>query len=133
MTAIADDDTAKVRLPGLSIDADGDRARVRLPGISIDAENDRANIRATGGKDGEVTVHAGDDGAEIRTRNDEHHGVRQSYLLAKDDAGRTGWRAVGYEARGPHGGPLVIAVTKQREDGDAFDDAKQLVERNAGG
>ena len=63
----------------------------------------------------------------------DDEGVRESYLLARDNAPASGWHAVGYEARGPRGGPLVIGVVRQREDGDAFDDAKELVERNAGG
>ena len=121
-----------VRLPGLTIEADDERARIRMPGVSIDAGDDKAQIRTTEGDGSTVIVNAADEGAEIRSRRDDDEGVRQSYVLARDDAPARAWHAVGYEARGPKGGPLVIAVIRQRENGDAFDDAKDLVKRNAG-
>ena len=124
---------AVVDLPGLHIRADDEKARIQLPGIDINADDDRAHIRTTEGKGGTVIVNAAEEGAEIRSRRNDDKGVRESYLLAREDAPAGSWHAVGYEARGPKGGPLVIAVVRQREDGDAFDDAKELVERNSGG
>ena len=43
-------------------------------------------------------------------------------------------RSVGYEARGPAGGPLVVATirSKDRDKGSAFEDAKDLVTLNVG-
>ena len=45
-----------------------------------------------------------------------------------------GWRLVGYEARGPAGGPLVVATvrSRDRDRGRVFEDAKDLVALNVG-
>ena len=41
---------------------------------------------------------------------------------------------VGYEARGPVGGPIVVATvrSKDRERDPVFEDARELVELNVG-
>ena len=61
--------------------------------------------------------------------------VRSTYILASDK-GANGYHVVGYEARGPKAGPIVVAVVKARRDDrnqhDLFDDMKDLVERNVG-
>ena len=124
---------AVIGVLGFSIEADDQKARIRGPGVDIRAEDDRAQVRATEGDGSTVTVNAAEEGAEIRSRRNDDKGVRQSYMVARDETPASGWHAVGYEARGPKGGPLVIAVVRQREDGDAFEDAKDLVRRNAGG
>ena len=45
-----------------------------------------------------------------------------------------GLRMVGYQARGPQTGPLVVATvrSKDRESDGLMDDAEALVELNAG-
>lgn len=162
--AKADADSAHVSGPGVNIDAQGDRARVSLPGIHIDADGDKANVRIGGftirandsgntntnansntntNADVNVNVHTtveeeqsitvNDGRAEIRTRS-PGEATRQTYLLTDDVASDAGWRLVGYEARGPRGGPIVVATVRARErhsDG-VFDDAKALVAVNVG-
>ncbi len=59
---------------------------------------------------------------------------RQTYLLTDNRASDAGWRLVGYEARGPRGGPIVVATVraKDRNRDGVFDDAKDLVTLNVG-
>jgi len=145
-------DSAHVSAPGLKVDAEGDHARVSLPGIHVDAEGDRANVRiggftirakgdqaqisSAGGSSPDtqaVSIQARDNAAEIRTRA-PGDAIRQTYLLTDNTPSPGGWRLVGYEARGPRGGPIVIATVRGRErnsDG-IFDDAKDLVTLNVG-
>lgn len=139
-----------VALPGLRVKSDGDRADVRLPGISVKAEGDNADVRvgpitikandASGNVNinangTEMSVRSQDDAAEIRTRH-RGSGTRATYILADETPSPQGWRMVGYEARGPEGGPLVIAEVRSKErhsEDEVFDPAKALVRRNAGG
>jgi len=147
-------DKVNIRAPGMQIDAEGERARVRLPGISVDAQGDKANVRIGGftiraddGGTGDaatvtreassthdaVSVQAHDDSAEIRTRA-PGEATRQTYLLTDNRPSPAGWRLVGYEARGPRGGPIVVATVrgKERNSDGVFDDAKDLVTLNVG-
>lgn len=141
-------DSARVRMPGVAVDAEGDRANVRLPGMSVDADGDRASVRfgafsieADGASesvdissdDETVSVQARDDAAEIRTRL-PGDAIRTTYILTDNRAADEGWRLVGYEARGPEGGPIVIAVVraKDRNSDGVFDSAKDLVTLNVG-
>ena len=60
--------------------------------------------------------------------------TRTSWILTDNRSSESGWRVVGYEARGPVGGPLVVATVRSR-DGDrerALEDARALVTLNAG-
>ena len=143
--------------PGAAAAADADAPRgeddvdIALPGISIKTSGDSANVSVGG--EGGPRINADDDGAEIRvqrnvsvdgkkveseTRRNRHHddGVYARFILASDKA--TGdWAVVGYEARGPKGGPLVIATLKAKRghhsDDDSFADANALVRHNVGG
>lgn len=127
-------DKADVRLPGISVKADGDNADVRVGPITIKADDSTGNVNINA-NDTQMSVRSQDDAAEIRTRH-KGSGTRATYILADDTPGPGGWRMVGYEARGPEGGPLVIAVVRSKErhnDDDVFDSAKALVRRNAGG
>ena len=145
-------DSAHISAPGMKIDAQGDRARVSLPGIHVDAEGDKANVRiggftirangdeaqiasSTSGQPAHdaVSIQARDNAAEIRTRA-PGEATRQTYLLTDTTPSAAGWRLVGYVARGPRGGPIVVATVRARErnsDG-VFDDAKDLVTLNVG-
>ncbi len=141
-------DRATVRAPGMTIDAQGDRAQVRLPGMSVDAHGDKASVRIGGfsitsddssksvdvrSSDESVSVQAHDDAAEIRTRA-PGDATRRTYLLTDRRPADQGWRLVGYEARGPIGGPIVIATVraKDRDSDGVFDSAKDLVTLNVG-
>lgn len=156
-SADASSDAAHISAPGMTIDAEGDRARVSLPGIHVDADGDKANVRIGGftiqANDGEAktstvrvrgdlsddatgeatSVQIRDNAAEIRTRS-PGEATRQTWTLSDNAPSPAGWRRVGYEARGPRGGPIVVATVRAREqhaDG-VFDDAKDLVALNVG-
>lgn len=139
---------ASVTMPGLSVEAEGDRADVRLPGLTVDAEGDTANVRFgnfsiqaddasqtvdVSSDDESVSVQARDDAAEIRTRAPGDT-VRTTYILTDDRPAEAGWRLVGFEARGPEGGPIVVATVraKDRNSDGVFDSAKDLVTLNVG-
>ncbi len=147
-TADAAADHASVRAPGVAVDAQGDRATVRLPGMSVDANGDKASVRFGGfsinaddtsqtvdiaSADESVSVQAHDDAAEIRTRA-PGEALRTTYMLTDSTPADEGWRLVGYEARGPVGGPIVIATVraKDRDSDGVFDSAKDLVTLNVG-
>jgi len=126
-------DKANVRLPGITVKSDGDKADVKIGPITIKA--DESSSRVDIDADGEqVSVRGEDDASEIRSRR-KGPGVRASYILVDKAATGEGWRLVGYEARGPEAGPLVVAIVKakNRREDDVFDSAKDLVRRNAGG
>lgn len=142
--------TADPALPAASDEASDEEVDIDIPGVRIQAGDAGAKIRVAG-----ATIDADDDGAEIRVqrnvtvdgkkvtsetrrgrhRNDE--GVYSRFILASDKAAPSGWSVVGYEARGPLGGPLVVASLKakrgQDDDHDSFKDADALVRHNVGG
>lgn len=144
----ATDEAARARVPAVAIDADGDLAAVRLPGLSVDADGDRASVRFGGvsinadsatetvnviSDDESVSVQTHDDAAEIRTRG-PGDAIRNTYMLMDSTPADSGWRLVGYEARGPAGGPIVIATVhaRDRDSDGVFDAAKDLVTLNVG-
>lgn len=145
--AASEAERATVRLPGMSVDADGDKARVRMPGMTVDADGDRATVRIGGitidadegssnvdiqSEDESVFVRAQDDAAQIRTRA-PGEATRMTFLLTDNRPSDAGWRLVGYEARGPRGGPMVVATVRAKDNNDrVFDDAKNLVTLNVG-
>ncbi|HEY3811805.1 MAG TPA: methyltransferase type 11 [Caulobacteraceae bacterium] len=144
-------DSADVKLPGLSVKSHGDSANVRLPGLRVDADDGGAHINIAGihidadddkgGKksgrvnitsdNNDVSIRAEDHAAEIRAKHNGN-GVRMTYIIANDEGDVTGWKTVGYEARGPRGGPIVIAVvkSKDRHEDPIFRWAKDLVKKN---
>ncbi|TCS15023.1 hypothetical protein [Caulobacter sp. BK020] len=158
-------DSAKISLPGIRIDAHDKGADIKIGGLTINANDDTAEVkvaknvtvrdggttrtvseRASGGnanvsvkssddEEGDVDIHATDEGAQIRQRR-RGDGVRATLILASDKAA-SGYRVVGYEARGPKGGPLAVAVVKAKgrdgSDHDIFEDMKTLVRHNVGG
>ncbi len=148
----ADADSAHISAPGMQVDAQGDRASVHMPGIHVEANGDKADVRiggitirakhgdasvnghlTTGDNSDSVSVQASNDSAEVRTRA-PGEAVRQTYVLTDNRPSPEGWRTVGYEARGPRGGPIVVATVRSRERhaDRVFDDAKDLVALNVG-
>lgn len=158
-------ESAKINLPGIRIDAHDKGADIKIGGLTINANDGSAEVKVSknvtirdgdttkhvtehtsGGNsnvsvksstddEGEVDIHANDDGAQIRQRK-RGDGVRATLILASDKA-TSGYRVVGYEARGPKGGPLAVAVVKAKgrdgSDHDIFEDMKTLVRHNVGG
>lgn len=123
---------ANISMPGINIEADGNNAKLQIGPIKIDAQDDSADINISTG-DASVSVQAHDDVAEVRTQQ-TGSGVRSTYVLAHEDASPGGLRMVGYQARGPQAGPLVIATvrSKDRESDGLMDDAEALVTLNVG-
>lgn len=128
-----------------------DSVDIRLPGVTIKAGDSSADIDV-GGDDG-ARINANDDGAvvrvqrnveidgktvesEVHRRRHRDDGVYSRFILASDK-GAGDWSVVGYEARGPRGGPLVVATLKakrgHKSDDDSFSDADALVRHNVGG
>lgn len=128
----AQDDKASVRLPGMRIDADGDRANIKIGGITIRADDRNSQVKVASDKE-TVTIDAADGAARIRT-NTPGEAVRSSFLMTSNQPSSTGWRVVGYEARGPSGGPIVVATVrgKDRNENRVFEAAKALVTLNVG-
>ena len=61
--------------------------------------------------------------------------MRRTFILASDDAGPNGFKVAGYDARGPEGGPLVVASMLAKEDDHdrLSDDIRELLRLNVGG
>ncbi|MDI1326427.1 MAG: methyltransferase type 11 [Brevundimonas sp.] len=131
----ANGDDATVRLPGMRIETRGDQASVRIGGFHIDANDTDGSARVTGSSGGgdSVTINAQNDAAEIRT-SASGEATRVSWILTDNRETETGWRMVAFEARGPVGGPLVVATIRSRDAnrGRAFEDARDLVTLNVG-
>lgn len=127
-------DDASVHLPGLHIESKGDDASVRIGGFHIDANDGDGRVNIEGETDGDnVSVQAHQDSAEIRT-SAGGEATRASWILTDNRPSEDGWRLVGYEARGPAGGPIVVATVRSRDRnrGSVFEDAKDLVALNVG-
>ena len=130
----AEGDDATVRLPGLHIESRGDQASVRIGGFHIDASDGEGTVNIEGSEGGDnVSVQAHQDAAEIRT-SAGGDATRASWILTDNRPSESGWRLVGYEARGPAGGPIVVATvrSRDRDRGRVFEDAKDLVALNVG-
>lgn len=138
-------DDASVKLPGMNIESKGDRATVRMPGMSIEADGDRAQIRIGGmvikaddkgstitGQDGSVKIDANENGAVVQTQSRE--AVRATMIHAISKPEPDAWRVVGYEARGPSGGPIVVATfrTRDRDEQAILESVRELVILNVG-
>lgn len=126
---------ASVRLPGVSIDTHGDKASVRIGSFHIDADDSDGSARVSGSDPNgdNVVINARDDATEIRAHA-AGEATRTSWIMTDNRSSESGWRVVGYEARGPVGGPLVVATVRSRDSDRerAFEDARALVTLNAG-
>jgi len=135
----AHDDSADIQIGHLTINSDSGAAEVKVNknvGVRSDDAKGAVNITADGDHgEGDVAIRATESGAEIRARKGGGD-VRSTLILANDKAPR-GYRLAGYEARGPKGGPLAVAVVKAKtrdtDDHDLFKDMKALVRHNVGG
>lgn len=122
--AASGDEDVEINLPGISIKTEGENARVKVAGAEINAEDGRAEVRA--GRNISETSDA---------KDPRRSAVSARYILANDeDKGL--YRAVGYEAHGPKGGPLVVGKVKVKtahNTDDLFDDVSDLIRHNVGG
>ncbi len=132
----ASNDGADIRIGQLTINSDGGAAEVKVnKNTNVRGDGAGVNVSANDEHEGDVTIKANDHGAEIRTRKGGDV-IRSTLILANDKAPK-GYRLAGYEARGPKGGPLAVAVVKAKtrdtDDHDLFKDMKALVRHNVGG
>jgi hypothetical protein len=129
-------DHAKVDMPFLHVDAHGKKANVNIMGFNIDADDDKGTATVKGDLPGihNAVVHAGPGGAEILAEDVGKTNASLVYILAGDKAGPQGYHAVGYVAKGPAAGPLVMAKfrAKQGHHGseDEHGDLGRLIDRN---
>lgn len=128
-------DKADIRLPGFQVSTQGDVATVNIGGLKIRADDTSGSVDVTGGgADAEsVSVRASGDSVQVRSTT-AGAATRANWILTDSRPSTDGWRMVGYEARGPVGGPIVVATTRSRDDdgGRASHDAKRLVILNVG-
>lgn len=131
--------------PVVSVQSNGENARVRLPGIRIDQDDEQTSISIAGirfhannGPDPSeseiVSVSTNGTATEVRTLAPGPD-IRATYILSDEAESAEGWRTVGYEARGPAAGPVVVALVKSKdhEEDGLFDAARELVTLNVGG
>ncbi len=127
-------DHVAINLPGLHIDAGDDGAKVHAFGQNIVADDKGATVN--GAFNGvKTSIEANDGGAEIRSGFVGRQAVDLTYIVASDAPGPSGAHAAAYVARGPVGGPLVVASGSLKEGDrhvgkDRFDDLRELVDRN---
>jgi hypothetical protein len=128
---------ADVDVPFVHVHANGDRADVRLFGIfHISGRNHErdADIDSDHGRK-HAAVHAGLHGAEVIADDIGRNNASLVYVLAGRHRYGSGFRAVGYIAKGPVTGPLVVAefrspVSTHRDSDGGHDDIDRLIDRN---
>jgi hypothetical protein len=136
-----------VDLPFIHIHTRGDHADVKFFGIKVHSDGDYAEVHSNLGLKHTV-VHAGPKGAEVVAEDIGKTNVDMLYVLASEKRRHGPYAAVGYIAKGPVAGPLVVAEFRAREDHDGdwgergdrsrhhhdrHDDVSRLVERNVRG
>jgi hypothetical protein len=137
---VAGKDRVDIDLPGIRIHANGSgHADVDTAGVHVAAHDhgesgDNAAVQVDGLGAKGVTVNASEGGAQIHI-DEGGSGIRARYILASDTPGPHGYRMAGYEARGPTGGPIVVAeiLAKSDDQDDLRHDMHALIRRNVGG
>jgi len=129
-------DRADIDVPFVHVHANGDQADIRLFGIfHIRARDDDADVDVSRGRK-HTAVRAGMRGAEVVADEVGRNNASLVYVLAGKHRQASGYQAVGYVAKGPVAGPLVVAefrspVESDRQDGGGHhDDMDRLIERN---
>jgi len=129
-------DRADVDVPFVHVHANGDQADVRLFGVfHIRAKDDDADVDMSRGRK-HTAVHAGLRGAEVIADEVGRNNASLVYVLAGNHRQASGYQAVGYVAKGPVSGPLVVAEfrspvkTHRDGNGGGHDDMDRLIERN---
>jgi hypothetical protein len=132
-----------VDLPFFHVRAVGEQADVKIFGVNIHSDGPNADVSTYHGSTHTV-VHAGRDGAEVIAEDVGKTNASMVYVLASEHRAASGYRAVGYVAKGPAAGPLVVgefrAVHKSADQGDYHDygnhgdgDIGRLIDRNVKG
>ena len=129
-------DRADIDLPFFHIHTAGNHADVRMFGVKVHSEGENADVNVSHGHKHTV-VHAGADGAEVVAEDVGRSNAALVYVLASDRRPSSGFWSVGYVAKGPVNGPLVVAefrTTRKHSghDGD-HNDIGRLIDRNVKG
>jgi hypothetical protein len=128
-------DRAKIDLPFFHVDAEGDKADVKIFGTTVHANGKNADVHTDMGLKN-TTVHAGPGGAEVVAEDVGKVNASLVYVLAGESAGPSGYKAVGYIAKGPKDGPLVAAEFRAKQShhsNDEHGDIGRLIDRNVRG
>ena len=127
-------DSADVDVPFVHVHKDGDKADVRLFGIfHIVGHDHDSDVNRDGGQE-HTSVHAGLRGAEVVADKVGRSNASLVYVLAGNHRFSSGYRAVGYVAKGPVAGPLVVAefhspVNSHRDNDSGHLDLDGLIDR----
>jgi hypothetical protein len=133
-------DHANIDLPFFHVHTAGDHADVRIFGIKVISDGDNANVQThLGGV--HTIVHASSSGAEVMTEDVGRTNASLVYVLASDKKPASGYQAVGFVAKGPVAGPLVVGEfrtmrkveTNERGTHIENGDLDRLIERNVKG
>lgn len=130
-------DRADIDLPFFHVHTVGERADVRIFGIKVHSDGDNADVNVSHGHKHTV-VHAGGQGAEVLAEDIGQRNASMVYVLAADHRAASGYWTVGYVARGPAKGPLVVGefrlTTKHHGDNEGDrGDLGRLIDRNIKG
>jgi len=140
---------ADVDMPFIHVHSRGDHADVKFFGIKVHSDGDYAEVHTNLGLKHTV-VHAGPKGAEVVAEDIGKTNIDMLYVLASEKRRHGPYAAVGYIAKGPVAGPLVVAEFRARENDrtdwgdsgrhhnerhhhDRHDDIGRLVDRNVRG
>jgi hypothetical protein len=113
-------DRADIDLPFFHVHTDGDRADVNIFGIKVKADGPYADVKTDVGLKN-TRVHAGPEGAEVTAEDVGGRNASFVYVLAAKKRAPSGWAAVGYVAKGPADGPLVVGEFRSPRGEDAED------------
>lgn len=117
-------DDASVNLPGIHVSGDDETAKVRIGPLSVDADGDDTTVNIYR----EVRMRG-----EALSR--EKRGLRATFIYTGQDL-PAGYGYIGYEAGGPKTGPLTVARIRSKagtKSGDNINqDVRELVRRNGG-
>jgi hypothetical protein len=142
VSAVSDDEggeRADIDLPFFHVHTVGDRADVRILGIKIHSDGDTADVQA-GHRGVHTVVHASSRGAEVLTEDVGRANASIVYVIASEKRAPSGYSAVGYVARGPIAGPLVVGEFREAQRVETGrhgridnGDLDRLIDRNLGG
>jgi hypothetical protein len=125
-----------IDLPFFHVHTVGEHADVKIFGIKVQSEGEHADVKInSGGK--HTIVHAGPGGAEVLAEDVNKTNASLVYVLTTDKGAPSGYSAVGYVAKGPVSGPLVVGefrATQKSHHGEYrsgdHNDIGRLIDRN---
>jgi hypothetical protein len=126
-------DDTHVHTPGMQVQTHGEDAQVHMLGMNINTKGDNADVQLGQGANS-ITVHGGGESqdAQVHIAEVNATNARLTFILAGAARGPSGYRSVGYLARGPAVGPLVVVTAKSRGDHSGLQDhdVRRLLDLN---